>query len=390
MDLNTVKTRLAQILRDLIDFHTRMEDCDNPDLGDRWIDAHNGDTLERLYPLEAAAPEDYLSALRFFGPQAIFQLMVSIAGKRELEAFPKLRAACVRMERPEMSQEAAERLLDPQNPSEDRLRMDSHNLQNDILRPWIARFEEHFFTDTQKAPADFPDSGDRMMLWTALGQVSYGFHPGNPDLFSNRAADLIEEGVRLSDSTPTPDRALRLRIGTLLGAGSRAVTGCGYDIFEEEKSAALSVSDLLKNSAQHMKILFLSPVTGFEDFLKYAHEENGDPRYLSYIKEIGNRSQTLPPFEYAQASLSVIEKLFGEETSKSVGKNLDRSFIDLANRLEDLASRVDLKASTDPIFRHPIPEVRKLCQEQLADRVRATLSPAPLLSTAQSLPALGL
>lgn len=376
MNDHTLKACMATILADLYGFEQDFRGVQDPDFGDWMIGKQTRKTFEALAPLEAADPDDYAQTLRHFGPQAIHRLAHSLAGREDLLDFSSFRAACLRLSQPDLDAETATILSDPQNSFNGVSRLSHKNIQNDILSPWLEKVEN--WLESPDAPAsDFPDSNDYFVLGVTLGEVSYGVYGEH---MTQRAMDLIEEGLRLSDAQPAPDRATALRIATLLGAGGRALPGCGYGIFSKKESDALTLAQLIDNAAKSSADLYLAPIRGVEDFLKYMHKENSDPRYLQYQAALEAR-KTGPhedeAFYDANARIALLREIYGDEVADKTMNAMNRSLLDIANKLDSLASVVAGRTEINPLFVFPVREALDIQTALIKERILQARSAEP-------------
>lgn len=219
----------------------------NANFGDDFFIRQRTDVLGTLLYLERAEPEAYLEALRYFGPEAVFSIAQKIAGGREAEALTTFRAAVLRLGRPDMDAENAAILCDPKSEFKGTIRLVHSNPRNDLgealLEPVMA-----YLGDAGRNPEDVPDSKDFFVLGLAFGSLGYGGRPDDACLCNAQALRLIDEALRLAEANPSPEDAVKIRVGTLLGIAGHALYMNGYDIFNREKSDSLTLTQMLENA----------------------------------------------------------------------------------------------------------------------------------------------
>lgn len=384
MDIMTIKKTLADILSDIFDLNESIP-TSAPDFGDSLIEGSRQRQLEELYPLESADPEDYLAAMQFFGPQATYALAQNIAGSPELCAFPVFRSLCIRMGQPDMTPDTAALLCDPRSSFNNQGRLTHTNPQNSIIEPGLEKILA-YFASSDLAPSDFPNSKDSFILKVTLGSVSYSC-PGDPDIVVKQAIRLIEEGLLQSESDTTHrDDEATLRIGTLLGAGGRALPGCGYNLFDHSgANDRLTLSDMITKAAERSEDLYQTPVNGAESFLEFIHNENEAdlyPRYQAKIQEILAKCTPQNVFETIAIHLTALRNICGDSIADTVTGRLDTALFDRATKLHALAKTVARKAETDPLFLFPVQKVEQLDLDILKTKIHGVLTPPALAAPA--------
>lgn len=225
---------LASVLTSIGAGRQILEGVDDADFGDDFLGLQRGGVLTSLAQLEDADPEAYLEALRYFGPQAVFEIGQSIAGSQETKALTTFRAAVLRLGRPEMG-------------AQDVAMLSCFSLQNDLGGAWLEPVMA-WLEDPRKEPEEFPDSRDSFVLGLARGKLVCGGVQGGVLLLNERALSLVDEALRLAGENPEPDDITKVRVGTLLGVAGHALYMNGYDIFKREESKKLTLTQMLENA----------------------------------------------------------------------------------------------------------------------------------------------
>lgn len=331
---------LASVLTSIGAGRQILEGVDDADFGDDFLGLQRGGVLTSLAQLEDADPEDYLETLRYFGPQAVFEIAQSIAGSQETKALTTFRAAVLRFARPEMDAQGAALLCDPRNQIKGQIRLTHSNPQNDLGGVWLEPVMA-WLEDPRKEPEEFPDSRDSFVLGLARGKLVCGGVQEGVLLLNERALSLVDEALRLAGENPEPDEITKVRVGTLLGVAGHALYMNGYDIFNREESEKLTLAQMLENATSGARMWTESVIISVQEM------------------------------EPDLAREAIMDRIRADETDIA-GKML-RSADQIEPCIEKVCALAQGEGPYRNLFTHPVRTVYDLDREILSGKIAAAL-----------------